>query len=140
MTSLRFTLPPGQQSSPLIGAGVIALIALIAAASGGIGFAIPLGLIALGLVILYLCTMFGSFAEFDETGIRSKRGIFRNTVKWAEVREIKLDPKSGEVLMVYKHHGRPFKLGAPISGGFTTDRGYRAKVAEILAFAAAHTR
>jgi len=140
MTSLRFTLPPRQQSSPLIGAAVLVLIGLLGSLVGGFGFAIVMAVIALFIVLLYFCTMFGSFSEFDEIGIRSKRGIFRNTVTWAEVREVKLDPKSGEVLMVYKHHGRPFKVGAPISGGVTTDRAYQAKVVEILTFVAAHTR
>jgi hypothetical protein len=122
----------------MIGAGVLLLIAVVAGTLNVISLAVPVGLIAVVLVIVYFLVMFGSYSAFDESGIHSKRGIYRNKVTWAEVREVKLDPKSGEVLMVYKHHGRPFKLGAPISGGLSTDPQYREKVAQIQEFVRAH--
>ncbi len=138
MTSLRFTLPPQQQRRPVIGAGVLLVIAVLTGRLGLLGLAVPVAFIAVVLLVVYLLVMFGSFSEFDEQGIHSKRGVFRHKVTWEQVREVKLDPKSGQLLMVYKHHGKPFKVGAPISGGLSTDPQYRAKVAEILAFVQAH--
>ncbi|WP_202451789.1 MULTISPECIES: hypothetical protein [unclassified Streptomyces] len=138
MTTLRFTLPPAQNWAPVIGAGVMLAVAGGAAALGGVGFAIPVALIALILLVVYFLVMFGSYGQFDEDGIRSRRGIFRNHLTWAEVREVKLDPKSGQCLMAYKNHGRPFKIGAPVSGGFSQDPQYRAKVAQILEFTRSH--
>ncbi|MCQ4082583.1 hypothetical protein NGB36_18735 [Streptomyces sp. RB6PN25] len=138
MTALRFTLPTRQAWTPIIGVGVLLLIAVIAGGFGALGVAVPFVFFAVMLFVIYFVVMFGSYSTFDETGIHSKRGIYRHKVTWDQVREVKLDPKSGQVLMVYKHHGRPFKLGAPISGGFSTDPEYRAKVAHIQEFVRAH--
>ena len=138
VTTLRFALPPQQARKPLIGAGVLIALAVITGAFGVVSLALPLALIAVALLVVYFLVMYGSSSTFDETGIHSKRGIYQNKVTWAEVREVKLDPKSGEVLMVYKTQGKPFKLGAPISGGLSTDPQYREKVAQIQEFVRAH--
>ncbi|MEU6850402.1 hypothetical protein ABZ901_10805 [Actinacidiphila alni] len=138
MRELRFTLPFQQQATPLIGVCVLLLIAGVAAALGGIGFAIPLGSIALFVLVLYGLVMYGSYGILDETGIRSRRGVFRNRVMWANVRAVAPDPKSGECLIVYRHHGRPFKLGAPISGGLSTNPNFRQETAQTLAYVSAH--
>jgi hypothetical protein len=137
--TLRFTLPRQQQSTPLIAAACFLAVAGIVAAFGGLGFAIPLALLAVMLLVVWGLVMYGSYGILDESGIRSRRGVFRHHVAWHNVREVKLDPKSGECLVVYRHHGRAFKLGAPVSGGLSTDPQYRAKVAQVLQYVAART-
>lgn len=135
MNYLRFTLPPGQQRTPLIGAGVLLLIAILSGSTGSMGLAVPVTVIAIVLLVIYFSVMFGSFSVFDEHGIRSRRGVFRNEVAWENVHAVRPDPKSGQVLMVYRTDGKPFKVGAPISGGVSTDPEYRAKVDRIMEYA-----
>lgn len=138
-SSVRYTIPRGQQSTPLIGVVVLVLVGAIAGLFGGLGLAVPFVMIAVFVLIIWFLVMYGSYAVLDEDGIRSKRGVFRHAVAWSEVREVKPDPKSGEVLVVHRTRGRPFKLGAPISGGLSQDPEYRAKVAQVLAFVKART-
>ena len=137
--SLHFTLPSRQAWTPVIGAGVLLLIAVIGGALGGLGIAIPFVFFAVTLLVVYFLVMFGSYSVLDETGIRSRRGVYRHRVTWGEVRDVRLDSKSGETLMIYRHDGKPFKLGAPISGGLSNDPEYRAKVAQVRQFVNAHT-
>lgn len=136
--SLRTTLPTGQQLTPVFGAVVSLAVAALSAFVGSPGMALVLTLIAVALLTLYALVMFGSYSVLDATGVHSRRGVFRNHATWDEVEDIRLDPKSGECLVVYRRDGRPFKLGAPISGGMSTDPGYRARVTAVLEFAAAH--
>jgi hypothetical protein len=136
--SLRFTLQPQQQRKPVLGAFMLLLIAVLADWQGSLDLAVPAALTAATLLVIYLLVIKGSYSEFNEHGIHSRRGIFRNQVTWEEVSEVKPDPKSGQLLMVYKHHGKPFKVGAPISGGLSTDPQYQAKVTQILKFARSH--
>jgi hypothetical protein len=110
------------------------VLAVIMGALGVVTLVLPLALIAVMLLVAYFLVMFGSFSTFDETGIYSKRGIHQNKVTWDEVSEVKLDPKSDETVMVYPTHGKPFKLGAPITGGLSGDPEYREKVAQIQEF------
>lgn len=138
MTSLRFTLPTSQSRRPVIGAAALILIALVAGAAGAMGLAVPVAVIGLVLLGTYFLVMFGSFSVFDESGIRSRRGVFRHEAAWENVREVKPEPESGEVLMVYLHQGKAFKVGAPASGGLSTDKDYRVKVAQILEFVRSH--
>jgi len=138
--SLRFTLPSRQERTPVVGTVVIGLVALLAGLTGSLEVAAGLGGVAVLVSVLYLLVMFRSYGEFDETGIRSQRGVFRNAVTWAEVRQVKLDPKSGQCLMVYRRQGKPFKVGAPVSGGLAKDPQYQAKIMQVLDFVAAHTR
>lgn len=138
MQDLRFTLPSQQQAAPVIGVCVLLLIAGISAALGGIGVAIPVAAIAVLVLVVYGLVMYGSYGVLDETGIRSRRGVFRNHVAWANVREVTPDPKSGECLIVYRRHGRHFKLGAPISGGLSTNPRFQREIAQALAYVSAH--
>lgn len=138
MTDLRFTLPTGQSLRPVIGALALILIALIAGALGAMGLAVPVAVIGLVLLGTYFLVMFGSSSVFDETGIRSRRGVFRHTASWENVRDVRPDPDSGEVLVVYRHQGKSFKIGAPASGGLSTDKDYRFKVEQILDFVREH--
>lgn len=137
MPALRFTLPGSQTRTPLIGAGVLVLIGVAAAVFGKMPFASCVWFVALVLLVVYFLVMYGSYAEFDDTGLRSRRGAFGHHVTWDNVREVALDPKSGQVLICYRHNGKHFKIGAPISGGLSVDSDYRAKVAQVLAFVAA---
>jgi hypothetical protein len=138
VTPLHFTLPPQQARRPPIAAGVLLVLAVIMGALGVVTLVLPLALIAVLLVVVYFLVVFGSFSIFDEAGIHSKRGIHRHQVTWNEVSEVKLDPKSDETVMVYPTNGRPFKLGAPITGGLSGDPEYREKVTQIQEFVRAH--
>ncbi len=140
MTSLNFTLPPAQQRTPVIASAVLIVIAVVTAVIHVYYFTGLCGLCAVALLLSWFLVMRDSSSQLDERGIRSKRGVFSNEAAWAEVQDIRVDPRSGGVLIVHRREGKPFKLGAPVNAPLSRDPEYRVKTEQVLQFARAYVR
>jgi hypothetical protein len=120
--------------------GVLIVVAVVALHAHAYPLGLVVVLLAVVLAVEYVLVEAGSYAAFDESGVRSKRGGFRREAAWAQVRQIRPEPKYGQVLVVYLREGKPFKLGAPATSPLARDPEYRAKCAEVLRFAETRIR
>lgn len=137
MPPLRFDLPKSQRYVVLVVIALALVAAAVMAARHHVVQAVLPLVIAIALGVCYVLFMHDAYTELSAWGIVNKRGTLNHRVAWPDVREVLLDPKTGNGVLVRPHHGKAFKLASPSTAPANPDPQFAEHVAQILNYAKA---